>query len=162
MTARRPQPAIPFTTMERVSRYLETHPASTGDAVRRAVTGGTEAKVRALDLLIAEGYATGEAGKHGARRCTSVRPYRVADDPRASAAPDPDKGSPRAGKLTRIVRGREVLSRCADCGLVMTETTSAASHARSARHVVTVDYSSTFAYVPTERLGWSTLEAGGG
>jgi hypothetical protein len=65
----------PTVLMERVSRALEDDPGLSRRALRTAVSGKTEGKDLALELLIAEGFV--EAKRDGqAVRHHSVRPFR--------------------------------------------------------------------------------------
>ncbi|GAA1739197.1 hypothetical protein GCM10009809_38300 [Isoptericola hypogeus] len=74
---------------------------------------------------------------------------------------DPDGiDGPRAGEMRRITWARDVRAVCLGCGYKIDNTGGAASHARSARHVVRVHYSTVFGFVPDERLG--DLLGGGG
>ncbi len=57
----------------------------------------------------------------------------------------------RAGNVRRVDIARDVDCRCLDCPADFGNTGAAASHARSARHVVEVDYSVRFAFEPRER-----------
>ncbi len=59
----------------------------------------------------------------------------------------------RRGNLVRVNIARDVDCRCLDCPADFGNTGAAASHARSARHVVEVDYSVRFAFEPRERRG---------
>lgn len=58
----------------------------------------------------------------------------------------------RAGKMQRVTWARDVRAVCLGCGYEVANTGAAASHARSRRHVVRVDYSTTFTFIPEERL----------
>lgn len=60
----------PTILMERVSRYLETHPGATGTDVESAVRGKATHKRAAIDALIAEGYVSRDKGE---RRGYSLR-----------------------------------------------------------------------------------------
>jgi hypothetical protein len=69
----------PTHLMERVSRHVEAYPGQSKTAIETAVLGKAEAKRRALDLLVAEGYivatdyiARGKPGK----RYSSLLSYR--------------------------------------------------------------------------------------
>ncbi len=59
----------------------------------------------------------------------------------------------RAGNVRRVNLARDVDCRCLDCPADFTTTGAAASHARSARHTVEVDYRVAFAFEPAERRG---------
>lgn len=52
----------------------------------------------------------------------------------------------------REVTARTVQSVCANCGQRFDSSGTAASHAGSARHYVTVDYRTRFVFVPAELL----------
>ena len=67
---------------------------------------------------------------------------------------------PRAGGLHRITVERTTRVACLGCGYEMDNTGAAASHARSKRHAVRVEYSTVFAFVPAERL--ADVLGGGG
>ncbi|MFC8597176.1 UBP-type zinc finger domain-containing protein [Isoptericola sp. NPDC057191] len=73
-----------------------------------------------------------------------------------------DTDGPRAGGMQRITVERTVRAVCLDCGHVIegaAATGAAASHARSKRHAMRVDYSTTFVYAPD---GYLTQVLGGG
>jgi hypothetical protein len=59
----------------------------------------------------------------------------------------------RAGNVVRVNIARRVECVCLDCPADFGNTGAAASHARSARHVVEVDYAVRFAFEPRERSG---------
>jgi hypothetical protein len=64
--------------MERVSRYLETHPGAadrTGSQVRENVKGKTETVLDALDLLVQEGYVETSSGPRNATVYTLAKPF---------------------------------------------------------------------------------------
>ena len=69
----------PTVLMERVSRYLESKAPDvrvpSGD-IDTEVNGNNKAKRDGLKILISEGYVREEAGKHGAKLLSSIRPYR--------------------------------------------------------------------------------------
>lgn len=68
--------------MERVSRYLETHPGAadrTARQVRTHVDGKEQALLAAADMLVVEGFVKAEAGPRNATVYTSVKPFREAD-----------------------------------------------------------------------------------
>lgn len=76
----------PTVLMERVSRFLEITPNSSGTAIEKGVQGNAQAKRQAIQILIAEGYIV--ATREGqATRHTSARPYRKADDNPPTATP---------------------------------------------------------------------------
>ncbi|GAB3092315.1 hypothetical protein [Isoptericola nanjingensis] len=66
---------------------------------------------------------------------------------------------PRAGGMQRITLERSVRAVCLGCGLVTDNTGGAASHARSRRHAVRVEYATTFVFAPADRV---TQMLGGG
>jgi|GEM_PF-1471286 len=68
--------------------------------------------------------------------------------------------APRAGDTVRVTWARQVRGACLACDAEFRNSGTAASHARSARHAVHVEYASSFAYVPAERLA-QTLGAEG-
>jgi len=73
----------PTVLMERVSRYLETHPGAadrTKRQIRNSVSGKEAAIVQAAEVLVAEGYVSTSEGPRGATIYTIDRPYREADD----------------------------------------------------------------------------------
>jgi hypothetical protein len=63
--------------MERISQYAEDHPGLSGTALRKAVSGNSDAKKLALELLINEGWMTftqkGQSKLH-----YSAKPFRAA------------------------------------------------------------------------------------
>jgi hypothetical protein len=68
----------PTGVIERVSRYLETHPGSadrTGGRVRENVKGKTETVLEALSLLVAEGYVETSSGPRYATVFTVTKPF---------------------------------------------------------------------------------------
>lgn len=80
----------PTVLMEKVSRYVEEHPACTRNQVKTAVSGKTDAKDLALSLLVEEGWIDRErAGQ--AQRHTSVRAYRENTDPGPTDPPVPNQ-----------------------------------------------------------------------
>lgn len=81
---------VPSVLMERVSRALEeVGPAGLGArALKAAVSGKTDMKFLALEVLEAEGYVRRDNDRAPYR---SVRPYREVDDPRSGKkAPELD------------------------------------------------------------------------
>jgi hypothetical protein len=62
--------------MERVSRYIEMKPGQSGNAIRRAVSGKTDAKSLALALLVQSGYVRTEPGPHKGQLHFSEKPFR--------------------------------------------------------------------------------------
>ncbi len=73
-------------------------------------------------------------------------------EPGVSTLAAPVEVEVRKGNLIRLTHGRAVGCVCAGCGVRVDNTGAAASHARSARHRVEVDYATTFAFVPAEQL----------
>lgn len=75
--------ARPTILMERVSRYLETHPGPadriTG-RIKKNVKGRAEYITDAMYALVAEGYARTSAGPNNGTVYESVKPYRQDDD----------------------------------------------------------------------------------
>jgi hypothetical protein len=77
----------PTVLMERVSRYVEDHPGLSGRAIVAAVSGKTEHKRLALELLISEGWIwAARAGNKVEHK--SVNPFR--DDAGKDSADDQD------------------------------------------------------------------------
>ena len=66
----------PTTQMERVSRWLELHPGSSGRLVESSVTGKGPTVRTALKCLVADGNATVEDGPRGSILYRVVSPYR--------------------------------------------------------------------------------------
>ncbi|HZC73348.1 MAG TPA: hypothetical protein VE442_21815 [Jatrophihabitans sp.] len=54
----------------------------------------------------------------------------------------------RQGNLLRATTSVAVDARCETCGLLLGNVGAAASHARAQRHIVSVDYRSSFVYAP--------------
>jgi hypothetical protein len=76
-TAEEKEPFRPTELMERVSRYLESHPeGATGNRVKENVTGKKEWVGYALDRLADEGYVTREPAPRNGQTHKSIRPYR--------------------------------------------------------------------------------------
>lgn len=106
----------PTVLMERVSRWIETHPGATGAEVRASVKGKTAYVVRALDLLVAEGWAKVEPGPRNASHHHTVRQYRedaetvtdLVDDPEpvTCSPPVPDLFPSAGNRSNRPVPGR--------------------------------------------------------
>ena len=59
---------------------------------------------------------------------------------------------PKLGDIMRITTQRAVDARCTACRMTFENTGAAASHARTARHPVSVDYRTTFTFMPREVL----------
>jgi hypothetical protein len=57
----------------------------------------------------------------------------------------------KRGGIERIVSLRRVVAQCSDCGTSFHSTGPAASHARTQRHEVAVQYFAEFDYLPVER-----------
>lgn len=66
--------------MEKVSRYVETNPRASKDAIETGVDGKATHIRHALSLLVAEGYISQETGAKGAHIHHSVKPFREADE----------------------------------------------------------------------------------
>lgn len=66
----------PTVLMERVSRFVEDRPGVSQRAIREGVHGRQDAVLRALDLLVAEGYVTVSDGPKRAKLHRSVGPFR--------------------------------------------------------------------------------------
>ena len=74
----------PTVLMERASKLIEENPGGfTRNQVAENTPGRKEHVRHALALLEAEEYVTTAPGHGGHPRCSSVRPYRQADDPRS-------------------------------------------------------------------------------
>lgn len=72
--------------MEEVSRYLEKQDEPvTKDNVRGAIGRNKGYVTQALDTLVAEGFASEEAGKRNAKLISSVKAYRQDEDEKAGA-----------------------------------------------------------------------------
>jgi hypothetical protein len=90
----------PTALMERISRYVEpaaTQPSRT--EIINNVSGATEYKRMAIDILVSEGYLAEETGARGARLVSSIRRYREADEPSP-----PDPASPRLDSALGAVK----------------------------------------------------------
>ena len=77
----------------------------------------------------------------------------------ASAAHDPGVNhrqviqvNEKPGDTVRLVHHRTVVGDCLDCPRTFAKTSAAASHAKSRRHTVQVDYYTAFSYAPGERV----------
>lgn len=67
----------PTGVMERVSRYLEgAGGPATQSQVLTAVGGNERTVLRALEVLVAEGFVAPSSGARGSKLSTAVRPYR--------------------------------------------------------------------------------------
>ena len=78
----------PTVLMDRVSRYIETHPGAGAREVRSGVSGKNNVVAQALEVLIEEGWVSATptgAGKTTEHR--SVRPYREGDELTCAVAP---------------------------------------------------------------------------
>jgi hypothetical protein len=76
-TAEEKEPFRPTELMERVSRYLESHPeGATGNRVKENVTGKKEWVGYALNRLADEGYITREPAPRNGQIHKSAKPYR--------------------------------------------------------------------------------------
>ena len=64
----------------------------------------------------------------------------------------------KAGNVRRVTFTRTAVCTCTGCPATFDSTGTAASHARAARHVVTVNYQTAFSFVPAELLptAWTT------
>jgi hypothetical protein len=60
---------------------------------------------------------------------------------------------PRAGGVVRAVMQRTVKAECTGCQMTFASSGTAASHARASRHVVVIDYWTSFAFVPLKTGG---------
>ena len=60
----------------------------------------------------------------------------------------------RKGNLVRETRRRHVRARCMECGLTTANPGAAASHARSARHRMQLDYRVLYEFIPVENEPW--------
>lgn len=72
----------PTRIMEDISRHLEDvgQPRSE-NAIRSTVSGKTDTKRDALNILVREGYVARESGSRNSMQHRSVKPYRASDDP---------------------------------------------------------------------------------
>lgn len=78
----------PTVLMEKVSRYLETHndPVSRNN-IETTIKGKRAEFIRqAIDVLIADGYATQSTGPHNSKLVTLERPYRESTDPKNASS----------------------------------------------------------------------------
>jgi hypothetical protein len=75
--------------MEKISRAIEDRPGPvTKSWVEEAVSGKTDWKRQAVEILVSEAYLLQDSGTRGALLYTSTRPYREADDtPHSDLAP---------------------------------------------------------------------------
>jgi hypothetical protein len=90
----------PTVLMDRVSRYLEGCTVRVSQtAIEGAVRGDDKAKRTAIDVLVAEGYASAMDGPRNSKLIESVRPYREADDD----LPDDPGGDPGATPVFRLL-----------------------------------------------------------
>jgi hypothetical protein len=64
---------------------------------------------------------------------------------------------PRAGGVVRAVMRRTIKAECTACEMTFTSTGTAASHARASRHTVVIDYSASFAFVPSKTGGGEVI-----
>lgn len=71
---------LPTVLMERVSRWVETHPRCTRREISAAVKGKQEYVMRAIDALTSEGYVEVQQGERRAQHHHSLTPYRVDDE----------------------------------------------------------------------------------
>lgn len=97
----------PTALMERISRHIEAagEPVS-WTAMRADVSGKTEAKRQALDVLVTEGYLSREAGSRNANLHRSVTPYRQADDPESDRHIGGDGSDSQNPSQTTVTRPR--------------------------------------------------------
>jgi len=83
----------PTHLMEQVSRTLNTHGAAmTKQELTRSIKGRAEFLMRAVDLLVQEGFVTRTTGSRGAHLHTFARAYFEEDDP--------NRGNPNPGLPT--------------------------------------------------------------
>lgn len=75
----------PTALMERVSRYVEDNPESSGRDIEAAVTGKATVVRAAVGRLLAEGYLDGANGPRRATVYTVARSYRQISDPRSDS-----------------------------------------------------------------------------
>lgn len=80
----------PTVLMEKVSRYVEQHPAAGRNQIREGVTGKTQAKDLALTLLVEEGWIDRQKDGQSYRH-TTLRPFRKATDPGPTRTPGSDR-----------------------------------------------------------------------
>lgn len=72
----------PTGLMDRISRYVETHPGLTQTAIFEPVHGKTAYKRRAIDCLVEDGFVRVEKGARNTSLHFSIRPFRErAEDP---------------------------------------------------------------------------------
>lgn len=83
-------PWRPTVLMERVSRYLEENAeassARTRTQIRTCVEGKERDLLKALGILVTEGFVTTMDGPRNSVICTSLRPYRRENDPQEAGA----------------------------------------------------------------------------
>lgn len=78
----------PTALMEKVSRWLELHPGSTGNEVRKAGLGGKTKYIgQALSVLVTEGWVATQSGDRRSVLHTVVTAYREAEDPSGEVSP---------------------------------------------------------------------------
>lgn len=77
----------PTTLMERVSRFIETHPGTTGNGIKDNVRGKATSIAGAISALTLEAHLRVEDGPRGASYYYSVTPFRADAD----EAPDDDQ-----------------------------------------------------------------------
>lgn len=67
----------PTVLMERVARYVELNPGATGKAITDNVRGRRDAVLRAVEVLIDEGYVSAAArtGRGGGQEYTCLKPF---------------------------------------------------------------------------------------
>lgn len=70
----------PTSLMERVSRWLELNPTSSGRLVEGSVTGKVTSVRAALKYLVSDGYVAAEDGPRRTINYRAIRPYRETPD----------------------------------------------------------------------------------
>ncbi|MCX9191709.1 hypothetical protein C3Y87_09835 [Carbonactinospora thermoautotrophica] len=76
------KPWRPTVLMERISRFLELEPRSSGRRIREEVAGSAQAITQALAFLVEDGYVRAEnrAGKGAGKVYSVIKPYREDDN----------------------------------------------------------------------------------
>jgi hypothetical protein len=85
----------PTVLMERVSRWLEANPNTTGRDIEAAVSGKRDYVRRALQTLIHEGHIEVETGPRNARYHRVTEPYRTDDDTPQDTPDEPPRWDQR-------------------------------------------------------------------
>ena len=96
----------PTYLMEKVSLVVEAAGGATGNFILKSVTGKREAAIRALSILVDEGYITRTEGARNSWLHESVKPYRQTSDTGNQSAPETTvtgSGSLRVGTGEPVV-----------------------------------------------------------